>query len=104
FHAIPLTEIHTLSLHDALPISSRLVRDSIISGWKTWKNSRLNNMKLDNKEIFKTLNPNKVWLPILIGLGIVFYMFYSDPDINSQDRKSTRLNSSHVKISYAVCC
>src|SRR5699024_12417300 len=23
---------------------------------------------------------------------------------NSQDRKSTRLNSSHVSISYAVCC
>lgn len=41
-------------------------------------------MKLDNKEIFKTLNPNKIWLPVLIGLGIVFYMFYSDPDINTQ--------------------
>lgn len=41
-------------------------------------------MKLDNKEIFKTLNPNKVWVPILIGLGIVFYMFYSDPSLNSQ--------------------
>lgn len=44
-------------------------------------------MKLDNKEIFKTLNPNKVWVPILIGLGIVFYMFYSDPSINSQSFK-----------------
>lgn len=44
-------------------------------------------MRLDNKEIFKTLNPNKVWVPILIGLGIVFYMFYSDPDINSQSFK-----------------
>jgi uncharacterized protein (TIRG00374 family) len=41
-------------------------------------------MKLDNKEIFKTLNPNKIWLPVLIGLGIVFFMFYSDPSINSQ--------------------
>src|SRR5690606_35251712 len=41
-------------------------------------------MKLDNKEIFKTLNPNKIWLPVLIGLGIVFYMFYSDPDINAR--------------------
>src|SRR5690606_42001506 len=27
------------------------------------------------------------------------------PDVKSgKDRKSTRLNSSHVKISYAVCC
>lgn len=45
-------------------------------------------MKLDNKEIFKTLNPNKIWLPVLIGLGIVFFMFYSDPSINSQTLKS----------------
>lgn len=44
-------------------------------------------MKLDNKQIFKTLNPNKVWLPIIFGLGIVFYMFYSDPSINSQSFK-----------------
>src|SRR5690606_41790290 len=27
-----------------------------------------------------------------------------DPRIEQQDRKSTRLNSSHVKISYAVFC
>src|SRR5690606_41269906 len=26
------------------------------------------------------------------------------PGPGSRDRKSTRLNSSHVKISYAVCC
>src|SRR5690349_24592048 len=28
----------------------------------------------------------------------------ADKDINEQDRKSTRLNSSHVEISYAVFC
>ena len=44
-------------------------------------------MKLDNKEIFKTLNPNKIWLPVIIGLGIVFYMFYSDPSINAETLK-----------------
>src|SRR5207302_5168384 len=27
-----------------------------------------------------------------------------DPDMAVEDRKSTRLNSSHVKISYAVFC
>ncbi|MEX2591657.1 MAG: lysylphosphatidylglycerol synthase transmembrane domain-containing protein [Anditalea sp.] len=41
-------------------------------------------MKLDNKYIFKTLNPNKIWLPVIIGLGIVFFMFYIDPSIDSQ--------------------
>jgi len=41
-------------------------------------------MKLDNKKIFQTLNPNKVWFPIIIGLGIVFAMFYFDPTINAE--------------------
>jgi uncharacterized protein (TIRG00374 family) len=44
-------------------------------------------MKLDNKQIFATLNPNKVWFPVLIGLGIVFLMFYLDPSINAQTLK-----------------
>lgn len=41
-------------------------------------------MKLDNKKIFATLNPNKVWVPIVIGLGIVFLMFYLDPSVNTK--------------------
>lgn len=41
-------------------------------------------MKLDNKKIFKTLNPNKVWVPVLIGIGIVFLMFYLDPNVNAR--------------------
>ena len=44
-------------------------------------------MKLDNKQIFATLNPNKVWFPIIIGLGIIFLMFYLDPSINAQTLK-----------------
>src|SRR5699024_11775824 len=30
--------------------------------------------------------------------------FHPKPKVNSSDRKSTRLNSSHVSISYAVFC
>lgn len=44
-------------------------------------------MKLDNKKIFQTLNPNKVWVPVIIGLGIVFAMFYFDPSITSDSLK-----------------
>lgn len=44
-------------------------------------------MKLDNKKIFETLNPNKVWVPVLIGLGIVFLMFYLDPSVNANTLK-----------------
>ncbi|MDN5215706.1 lysylphosphatidylglycerol synthase transmembrane domain-containing protein [Fulvivirgaceae bacterium BMA12] len=38
-------------------------------------------MELDSKKIFKTLNPNKVWIPILFGVAIVFYRFYTDDSI-----------------------
>ena len=38
-------------------------------------------MDLRTKQIFRTLNPNKVWIPIALGIGIVFYLFYSDPDV-----------------------
>jgi glycosyltransferase 2 family protein len=44
-------------------------------------------MKLDNKKIFETLNPNKVWVPVLIGLVIVFFMFYLDPNVNTKTLK-----------------
>jgi uncharacterized protein (TIRG00374 family) len=44
-------------------------------------------MKIDNKKIFETLNPNKVWVPVLIGLGIVFAMFYFDPSVNEESLK-----------------
>ncbi|MFP4095757.1 MAG: YbhN family protein [Cyclobacteriaceae bacterium] len=40
-------------------------------------------MDINSKKIFKTLNPNKIWIPIVIGLGIVFYLFYSDPDLTA---------------------
>ncbi|MCE2708466.1 MAG: lysylphosphatidylglycerol synthase transmembrane domain-containing protein [Bacteroidota bacterium] len=42
-------------------------------------------MNIDNKKIFQTLNPNKVWLPIIIGLGIVFAMFYFDPNLSVEN-------------------
>lgn len=44
-------------------------------------------MDISSKKIFKTLNPNKVWIPVAIGLGIVFYMFYSDPDLTTDKLK-----------------
>src|SRR2546430_4841325 len=62
------TEIYTLSLHDALPISAM---------------------------------PR--WFGILPRAGIVIRPY---PEFREQerDRKSTRLNSSHSQISYAVFC
>src|SRR5690606_41504585 len=44
---------------------------------------------------------------LLAALEVVYVSLYADrckTRGNPQDRKSTRLNSSHVKISYAVFC
>src|SRR5690606_40522657 len=38
------------------------------------------------------------------GNGICSWLHLGFPAIEKTDRKSTRLNSSHVKISYAVFC
>src|SRR5947207_8840728 len=69
FNNTATTEIYTLSLHDALPIS------------------------LDQKCVKVTLTN----LP-----GDYDMKLYSPA--NRADRKSTRLNSSHTVISYAVFC
>ncbi len=58
-------------------------------------------MEINSKEIFKTLNPNKIWIPILIGLGIVFYLFYSDPDLTA-DKLSLIFNAAPVPILLAI--
>src|SRR5436309_14583459 len=70
------TEIYTLSLHDALPISIYI--DDI-----QWIDP------ISSKIISRTLNK----FPDAPLMKLV-----------QRDRKSTRLNSSHVKISYAVFC
>lgn len=44
-------------------------------------------MDLDSKKILKTLNPRKVWIPVVLGLGIVVYLFVSDPDITIDQLK-----------------
>src|SRR5215475_15209130 len=71
FNDTATTEIYTLSLHDALSISTPAKRIRPARG-----RSRPESVR------------NTVDLPAPFG----------------PDRKSTRLNSSHVKISYAVFC
>src|SRR5215475_6625613 len=47
--------------------------------------------------------PNFTWLSYLVG-GALFGIGMTLGSGCGSDRKSTRLNSSHVKISYAVFC
>src|SRR5689334_23548759 len=73
------TEIYTLSLHDALPIS--------VSRPRSWVNS------------FGT-SQLRIGMPSCIASSFS----HGEAFISSKDRKSTRLNSSHSSISYAVFC
>src|SRR5258708_21497091 len=78
FNDTATTEIYTLSLHDALPISRERLRLFILAG-----------------------GPFDLYEPLLDELGLRDRVIVRQ---NTADRKSTRLNSSHQIISYAVFC
>src|SRR5690348_17874369 len=86
------TVIYTLSLHDALPILRNLtVIDDAL------RNIVLNGKDpIDLDEISKTLDDRAAY--DLLARGDTIGVF------QLEDRKSTRLNSSHPSISYAVFC
>src|SRR3712207_7763476 len=83
FNDTATTEIYTLSLHDALPISERFV-----------------NML----RIFKTRSPMSMGAWCLSVFGGLAGASGGADLIGRGDRKSTRLNSSHANILYAVFC
>src|SRR5438874_10618556 len=84
------TEIYTLSLHDALPIYGRRVRGSGVTRRRA-------------AELWESTRPGSLPQPLVLtsGRDPLGPQFGGAP---SRDRKSTRLNSSHVEISYAVFC
>src|SRR5207249_10015550 len=87
FHAPATTHISTLSLHDALPISFGL-------------DQPLPNQYVNYLSNLLTGN----WLTSPSGLPVLPQILNALPETVELDRKSTRLNSSHVSISYAVFC
>src|SRR5690606_41355865 len=97
-------DIYTLSLHDALPIS--ITFESNPNAELKGKVSESGKLLDKYSELFQQQEKyyeNKVTFKQKIKL--------KDPkettikfSAETQDRKSTRLNSSHVKISYAVFC
>src|SRR5690606_41720198 len=88
------TEIYTLSLHDALPIS--LVLDGTSS--ENFVNGIISDGAAGTVALTKA--NTSTWT---LG-GENTYTGATNIDAGVLDRKSTRLNSSHVKISYAVFC
>src|SRR5688572_31418572 len=88
FNDTPTTDIYTLSLHDALPILSKESRVMLAAAGPSWSRAAStirgwNDQSVPSDELPQTTNK-------LQEDGI--------------DRKSTRLNSSHSQISYAVFC
>lgn len=39
-------------------------------------------MKPDEQKIFKTLNSNRIWLPIVLGVSVALYLFVSDDHLS----------------------
>src|SRR5690606_41363886 len=95
------TDFYSLSLHDALPIFSPFPVHGI---------DKVIGLKESRLGIFSFLYG--LFGLTLALVGIRYFMIHDWPmNIGgkpsfsfTEDRKSTRLNSSHVKISYAVFC
>src|SRR5699024_11780247 len=88
--ATPPTELYTLSLHDALPIWKQT------SAFHNTPDSWADSFSVQLRGFCHTGRQ-----PAVIQRTPYPYRQSAHPD---QDRKSTRLNSSHVSISYAVFC
>src|SRR5256885_11814421 len=81
FNDTATTEIYTLSLHDALPIYVYLVLADVHAKRKDYQS------QVQDLDAYLKLVPSSA----------------ASADVR-KDRKSTRLNSSHLVISYAVFC
>src|SRR2546430_11181899 len=92
FNDTATTEIYTLSLHDALPISILTAAYHVLQREVSYEDlggdyfSQRDKAKLARRLIAR-----------LHDLGLTV-------EVRAADRKSTRLNSSHSQISYAVFC
>src|SRR5690349_23879675 len=80
------TKIYTLSLHDALPILKPI-------SLKDLSSKNLNSIYWISSCDKRCILSNKI-----------FSLMAASSSNSERDRKSTRLNSSHVEISYAVFC
>src|SRR3712207_7991978 len=90
FNDTATTEIYTLSLHDALPISAH--NEKLLAGHQR-----------QFRVLAETLEQKGIRTENLIEKLTAFQIAIPSWALGT-DRKSTRLNSSHANISYAVFC
>src|SRR5690606_40505798 len=97
-------DIYPLSLHDALPILKMRIRENL--------DAKVSHQDDDPLLLEVSMNPAKQDETFVISLHQTYQTYVNSGDLNitveylnnliqTSDRKSTRLNSSHVKISYA---
>src|SRR3712207_7798008 len=89
FNDTATTEIYTLSLHDALPISVQCMQAMETDTSPGWPSLRVMTRR-------RTM-PHGTSCSFLQATAQALHSM-------QRDRKSTRLNSSHANISYAVFC
>src|SRR2546430_4588860 len=90
FNDTATTEIYTLSLHDALPISKQNYGGALYLANQAKRVAGAGKSRLGD-EGRASLRTGEVPFAVPVQL-------------QARDRKSTRLNSSHSQISYAVFC
>src|SRR3712207_9430211 len=90
FNDTATTEIYTLSLHDALPICRLADVPPALRGEFTVVGGIPTDFESFDRVLDRAARRGLKVLPVVAG--------------SPGDRKSTRLNSSHANISYAVFC
>src|SRR5205807_9660962 len=99
---VPSTaDFYTLSLHDALPILLDIqeVKKPEIEAQLVAENVAL---QLERRVAFR--RAIKKSIQMAMSLGVDGIKIQCSGRLGGADRKSTRLNSSHLVISYAVFC
>src|SRR5439155_26296832 len=95
FHVTPTTDFSTLSLHDALPIFVD------VRPWTSRRGPLVHHQRADRGSPGSRARRVGACTGSLTARDS---LASETPCMRRQDRKSTRLNSSHVAISYAVFC
>src|SRR5690606_41594317 len=90
-------QLYTLSLHDALPIFGGADRPVGLLGGHADKQ-----LAVFHHDVH--VAGGRAGAVAVVGRGVLQVNAVVAAAGHEEDRKSTRLNSSHVKISYAVFC
>src|SRR3712207_8876864 len=92
FNDTATTEIYTLSLHDALPILVCFAPEPVQA-----HSTSTSYLVADSTAFEDTNDVQVIWAASAAQIDWAL-------GLDNEDRKSTRLNSSHANISYAVFC